>query len=93
MTSARALGLDPRHLAALETIDRQEPCSQELVANDPSVSAPVVMGLVDDLVAAGFAERRRNSADRRRYDLTVTGLGRTRLRAGLTMLGDIDYQR
>jgi DNA-binding MarR family transcriptional regulator len=84
------LGLDPRHLAALESIDRNQPCSQEMVANDLAVSAPVVVDLVDDLVAAGFVERRRNSDDRRRYDLTVTGVGRTRLRAGLKVLGDID---
>jgi DNA-binding MarR family transcriptional regulator len=84
------LGLDPRHLAALESIDRNQPCAQEMVANDLAVSAPVVVDLVDDLVAAGFVERRRNSDDRRRYDLTVTGLGRTRLRAGLKVLGDID---
>ena len=86
------LGLDPRHLAALESIDRHAPCSQEAVAKDLAVSAPVVMGLVEDLVAAGFVERRRNTDDRRRYDLTVTGLGRTGLRAGLTVLGDIDAQ-
>lgn len=85
----RPLGLDPRHLAALESVGRRQPCSQELVAKDLAVSAPVVVGLVDDLVAAGFVERRRNIKDRRRYDLTVTSLGLSRLRAGFKVLDEI----
>jgi DNA-binding MarR family transcriptional regulator len=83
------LGLDPRHLAALTSIDRREPCSQEVVARDLGVSAPVVVDLVDDLAASGFVVRRRNSDDRRCYDLTVTETGRTRLRGGTKVLDEI----
>jgi DNA-binding MarR family transcriptional regulator len=83
------LDLDPRHLAALATIEHHTPCSQEMVAKVLAVSAPVVVDLVDALVDAGFAARTRNRADRRRYDLTVTRLGHARLRAGMTVLDDI----
>jgi DNA-binding MarR family transcriptional regulator len=88
-TALAPLGLDPRHLAALATIERHTPCSQEVVAKGLSVSAPVVVDLVDDLVGAGSAARTRNSSDRRRYDLTVTRLGHARLRAGMQVFDDI----
>ncbi|MBV8930532.1 MAG: MarR family transcriptional regulator [Mycobacteriaceae bacterium] len=84
------LGLDPRHLAALTIVERNQPCSQEVVAKDLAVSAPVVVELVDDLVESDFVVRRRNSDDRRRYDLTVTDSGRIGLRRGVKVLDDID---
>jgi len=84
------LGLATRHLAALDGVEAHQPCSQEVLARELSVSAPVVVGLVDDLVELGLVGRRRNIDDRRRYDLTVTDAGKARLRKGSRVLGDID---
>lgn len=75
------LGLSPRDFGVLTVLDLAEPCSQQTLAGLMGVSAPGVLGFVDELEAAGLVSRERNAADRRAYDLKLTPAGREALQA------------
>jgi DNA-binding MarR family transcriptional regulator len=70
------LGLSPRDFGVLSALSTAQPCSQQRLAAIMGVSAPAVLAFVDELEAAGLVSRRRNRADRRAYDLTLTQEGR-----------------
>jgi DNA-binding MarR family transcriptional regulator len=69
------LGLSPRDFGVLSALAMAQPCSQQRLAAIMGVSAPGVLAFVDELEAAGLVSRRRNAADRRAYDLTLTEEG------------------
>jgi DNA-binding MarR family transcriptional regulator len=71
----RPLGLTPRDFGVLSALAMAQPCSQQRLAAIMGISAPAVLAFVDELEAAGLVSRRRNQADRRAYDLTLTGKG------------------
>lgn len=71
------LGLSPRDFGVLAALAAAQPCSQQRLAAIMGVSAPAVLAFVDDLEAARLVSRRRNAADRRAYDLTLTDQGAT----------------
>jgi DNA-binding MarR family transcriptional regulator len=75
------LGLTPRDFGILTTLAAEQPCSQQRLASMLEVSAPAVLGFVDELEAAGLVVRNRNATDRRAYDLTLTRKGSARLKA------------
>lgn len=75
-------GLSPRDVGMLGALAVAQPCSQQRLAEILGISAPAVLGFVDELESAGLVSRRRNSADRRAYDLTLTSTGVTMLDAG-----------
>jgi DNA-binding MarR family transcriptional regulator len=70
------LGLTPRDFGVLSALAAAQPCSQQQLAAILGVSAPAVLAFVDELESAGLVSRRRNAADRRAYDLTLTERGR-----------------
>jgi DNA-binding MarR family transcriptional regulator len=86
------LGLTPRDFGILTTLASNQPCTQQRLAETLGVSAPAVLGFVDELERAGLVERRRNSADRRAYDLTLTKLGRERLEAARVTALDLQAE-
>ena len=69
------LGLTPRDFGILSALSIAQPCSQQRLAAIMGVSAPAVLAFVDELDSAGLVSRRRNEADRRAYDLTLTETG------------------
>ncbi len=69
------LGLTPRDFGVLAALAIAQPCSQQRLAAILGVSAPAVLAFVDDLEESGLVSRRRNAADRRAYDLTLTDRG------------------
>lgn len=71
------LGLTPRDFGILSALATAQPCSQQRLAAILGVSAPAALAFVDDLETAGLVSRRRNAADRRAYDLTLTQRGKT----------------
>ena len=77
----RPLGLASRSYFVLDGIDRDPPPSQQDLARALGIDANAVVIAVDDLERAGFVVRRRNTADRRRYDLHLTDAGRSALSA------------
>lgn len=76
------LDLSPRDLGILGALAAAQPCSQQRLAAIVGVSAPGMLGFVDELESRGLVSRRRNVADRRAYDLTLTVVGTAKLAAG-----------
>ena len=77
------LGLDPRHFGVLSTVGREQPCSQNHLAQALGVSPPAALSFVDELEEAGLVRRERNASDRRHYDLTLTAAGERQLARAL----------
>jgi DNA-binding MarR family transcriptional regulator len=72
------LGLDPRDFGVLATLARDQPCTQNHLAQVLGVSAPAALSFVEELEEVGLVERERNADDRRSYDLRLTPLGAER---------------
>ncbi|KAA0023251.1 MarR family winged helix-turn-helix transcriptional regulator [Antrihabitans cavernicola] len=69
------IGLEPRYFGVLTAIDELGECTQQDVANHMQISAPVVLGMVDELDTAGLLVRVRNTQDRRAYRITLSAAG------------------
>jgi DNA-binding MarR family transcriptional regulator len=70
------LGIHPRHYGVMAVLDALGPHTQQELADLILVNRTVMVGIVDELEAAGMVERRRNPADRRAYALELTEKGR-----------------
>jgi DNA-binding MarR family transcriptional regulator len=75
-SSEELLGMRFRHFIALCYIADRDGVSQQMLGEDLLVDANNVVILLNELEAAGFAERRRNALDRRRHTVVVTAAGR-----------------
>ncbi len=75
------LGLSPRDFGILSALAAAQPCSQQQLSAIIGISAPAMLAFVDELESSGLVSRRRNSADRRAYDLTLTEAGAAKLAA------------
>lgn len=73
------VGLRMRHYGPLSAIDKFGPCPQQRLARYLAINEPAAATLVDELVQGGLVARGQDRADRRRYALTLTDLGRDRL--------------
>jgi DNA-binding MarR family transcriptional regulator len=83
-TWAMDAGFRPGCVGVLLTVERVGPVSQREVSERLLLDPSDLVSLVDILERAGFVERRRDPADRRRYALEVTragGVAAQRLRA------------
>jgi DNA-binding MarR family transcriptional regulator len=72
------LGLDPRDFGVLATLARDQPCTQNHLAQVLGVSPPAALSFVEELEAVGLVRRERRVDDRRAYDLRLTDLGTKR---------------
>jgi DNA-binding MarR family transcriptional regulator len=74
-----ALGIHPRDFGVLSVLAAAGPRAQQDLADMLLVNRTMMVGLVDELEAAGLVERRRNPTDRRAYALELTDAGREAL--------------
>ncbi|WP_254910009.1 MarR family winged helix-turn-helix transcriptional regulator [Micromonospora sp. NBS 11-29] len=84
------LGLRPRHLVALTVLRDSGGISQQGLAGTLQLDGTNVVGLLNDLEAAGLVERRRSPSDRRRHLVILTGAGEKRLREAECALADAE---
>lgn len=68
-------GLRPGDYAILTALSAIGPVSQKELAERLRVNPSIMVGLIDDLQAAGLVERSRDRTDRRRYALALTDPG------------------
>lgn len=73
------VGMRLRHFAPLSAIDKLGPCQQQQLARYLAITEPAAAQVVDELVQADLVARGQDPADRRRYALELTGIGRDRL--------------
>lgn len=81
------LGVKPKHIHVMETLLAYDGLSQQDVSRMLGIDPNVLVGLIDDLEARGFAERRRNPEDRRRHLIHVTDAGRAAVERSRALLG------
>lgn len=86
------LGVGPRDFGVLSTLGRDQPCSQNHLAQVLGVSPPAALMFVDELEQSGLVRRERNAADRRFYDLTLTAVGERRLAGALEAAASIQVR-
>lgn len=84
------LGIHPPHFGVLAVVGREQPCSQSLVATKMRITAPAVLGFIDELEAAGLLQRSRNDADRRSNDVALTTPGQTCLAAAMAVVKSVE---
>jgi DNA-binding MarR family transcriptional regulator len=69
------LGITAGQAALLHVIRSNPGIGVRALADREGVSAPAMSGYIDRLESAGFVERVRSEADRRRVGLRITGTG------------------
>lgn len=83
---ASATGLTPSQLLVLQEIERRDETTPTAVAAALQFGQATVTNIVDRLVAAGLATRRRSERDRRQFLLQATPEGRAILDAAPDLL-------
>ena len=76
---SKTFGLRPRHLVALTLLREFDEQSQADLARTLQVDPTSLVGLLNELEAAGLVERRRIPHDRRRHTVALTAAGMSRL--------------
>ena len=78
----RAIDLKARDYFVLAALTGDVPLSQQDLSRLLGLDPTTVVAAIDDLERRKYVERRRNPADRRRYNLVLTTAGRKALKQG-----------
>lgn len=84
------LGVKSKHVHVMETLLAYDGLSQQDVSRLLGIDPNVLVGVIDELEARGFAERRRNPEDRRRHLIHVTAAGRKAVEKSRTLLTEAE---
>ncbi|WP_436773664.1 MarR family winged helix-turn-helix transcriptional regulator [Yinghuangia sp. YIM S09857] len=84
------LGVRSKHVHVIETLLAYDGLSQQDVSRLLGIDPNVLVGVIDELEAHGFAERRRNPDDRRRHLIHVTPAGRKTVDRSRTLLTEAE---
>lgn len=69
------LGLSPRSVGVLGNLATRGPCIQQALADILGMHRNNMVGVIDELEAAGLVRRHRSSADRRAFEIHLTDDG------------------
>jgi DNA-binding MarR family transcriptional regulator len=68
-------GLKGRHVSVLAVVDAEGAMSQRALGRRLRIDKSPLVGVIDDLEAGGYAERRRSPRDRRVQEIHLTDKG------------------
>ena len=84
------IGLHPYHYAILALLEEGVRETQGAIAEALGYDKAQLVGLLDELEAAGLVERRRDTADRRRHLVLMTPAGRKALERLRSLSAELD---
>jgi DNA-binding MarR family transcriptional regulator len=73
-------GLRSPHVTVLACLAEQEAVAQKRISEQVRMDPSDLVSVLDDLEGYGFAQRKRDDRDRRRFTVSITGPGREALR-------------
>ena|SRR5579884_941088 len=85
-----SIGLTPAVFAVLNVLGAREGAIQQQLSTDMGIDPSAIVKLVDELEAAGLAERRRRPNDRRAWEVRITPKGRRTLRQAKRLAADVE---
>jgi DNA-binding MarR family transcriptional regulator len=74
-----SIGLNPALFALLNVLGAREGSIQQQLSSDMGIDPSAMVKMIDELEAAGLAERRRRPSDRRAWEISITAKGRRTL--------------
>lgn len=84
--------LRPPTFGVMMLVEQLQPVSQKRVSDRLGIDPSDLVAIFDLLERAGFISRERDPKDRRRYALSLTDVGRTRLRRFQELAGEVSAQ-
>ena len=84
------IGLTPSLFALLNVVGAREGAIQQQLVAALGIDPGTMVSLVDQLEAAGLAQRRRSPTDRRARQVVITAEGRRRRERARRLVADLD---
>ncbi|MGH9024396.1 MAG: MarR family winged helix-turn-helix transcriptional regulator [Acidimicrobiia bacterium] len=84
--------LRPPSFAVMMVVQQRQPVSQKQVSDRLGIDPSDLVAIFDLLEQAGFIVRERDEKDRRRYALSLTELGKVRLRRFEELAAEVSQQ-
>ncbi|MGN6870750.1 MAG: MarR family winged helix-turn-helix transcriptional regulator [Solirubrobacteraceae bacterium] len=85
-----SLGLTPAVFAVLNVLGALEGTIQQRLSTDMGIDPSAMVKLINELEAAGLAERRRRPNDRRAWEVKITPEGRRTLKQAKRLASDVE---
>jgi DNA-binding MarR family transcriptional regulator len=85
-------GLHPRHFGVMTMVAAQPGMSQQQLHEKTAIDPSSMVAVIDELEAAGLAERRPDPADRRARTIFLTGRGEQTLQRVRELAGDLQRE-
>ena len=85
-----SIGLTPALFAVLNVLGAREGAIQQQLSSDMGIDPSAMVKLINELEAAGLAERRRRPGDRRAWEVTITPAGRSTLERARQLVAEVE---
>jgi DNA-binding MarR family transcriptional regulator len=85
-----SIGLTPALFALLNVLGARDGAIQQQLSSDMGIDPSAMVKLINELEAAGLAERRRRPGDRRAWEVTITPAGRSTLERARELVADVE---
>ncbi len=87
-----SIGLTPALFALLNVLGARDGAIQQQLSSDMGIDPSAMVKLIDELEAAGLAERRRRPGDRRAWEVAITQEGRRSLQRARRLVTQVQDQ-
>jgi DNA-binding MarR family transcriptional regulator len=85
-----SVGLTPALFALLNVLGARDGTIQQQLSFDMGIDPSAMVRLINELEAAGLAERRRRPNDRRAWEVAITGKGRRTLERARRLAAQVE---
>jgi DNA-binding MarR family transcriptional regulator len=85
-----SVGLTPALFALLNVLGAREGSIQQQLSTDMGIDPSAMVKMIDELEAAGLAQRRRRPSDRRAWEIAITAKGRRTLERARGLVSQVE---